>query len=105
MVKAFRVLIAGVASVSAFAVMAAAPAQADEATYLQRLLTKYTYLNPQQLLAEGDRVCDAERRSRLTGGVNRFGRRFPRRSGKSEEGAYVRVEEGIACRAAARTDR
>ena len=61
MVKAFRVLIAGVASVSAFAVMAAAPAQADEATYLQRLLTKYTYLNPQQLLAEGDRVCDAER--------------------------------------------
>ena len=37
MVKAFRVLIAGVASVSAFAVMAAAPAQADEATYLQRL--------------------------------------------------------------------
>ena len=44
-------------------------------------------------------------RSRLTGGVNRFGRRFPRRSGKSEEGAYVRVEEGIACRAAARTDR
>jgi MaoC like domain len=42
---------------------------------------------------------------RLTGGVNRFGRRFPRRSGKSEEGAYVRVEEGIACRAAARTDR
>ena len=44
-------------------------------------------------------------RSRLTGGVNRFGRRFPRRSGKSEEGAYVRVEEGIACRAAARTER
>ena len=43
--------------------------------------------------------------SRLTGGVNRFGRKFPRRSGKSEEGAYVRVEEGIACRAAARTDR
>jgi Protein of unknown function (DUF732) len=61
MVKAFRVLIAGVASVSAFAVMAAAPAQADEATYLQRLLPRYAYLNPQQLLAEGYRVCDAER--------------------------------------------
>ncbi len=61
MVKAFRVLIAGVASVSAFAVMAAAPAQADEAAYLQRLLTKYTYLDPQQLLDEGYRVCDAER--------------------------------------------
>ena len=53
MVKAFRVLIAGVASVSAFAVMVAAPAQADEATYLQRLAPKYTFLSPQQLLAEG----------------------------------------------------
>jgi uncharacterized protein DUF732 len=61
MVKAFRVLIAGVTSVSAFAVMAAAPAQADEATYLQRLLPNYTFLSPQQLLAEGDRVCRAER--------------------------------------------
>ena len=61
MVKAFRVLIAGVASVSAFAGMAAAPAQADEATYLQRLLTRYTSLDPQQLLDEGYRVCDAER--------------------------------------------
>jgi len=39
--------------------------------------------------------------SRLIGGVNRFGRRFPRRPGKSEEGAYVRVEEGIACAAVA----
>ena len=61
MIKAFRVLIAGVASVSAFAVMAAAPAQADEATYLQRLAPKYTYLSPQQLLDEGYRVCQAER--------------------------------------------
>ena len=61
MVTAFRVLIAGVATVSAFAVMAAAPAQADEATYLQQLLPKYASLNPQQLLAEGYRVCHAER--------------------------------------------
>ena len=61
MVKAFRVLIAGVASVSAFAVMVAAPAQADEATYLQRLASKYTYLSPQQLLDVGYRVCEAER--------------------------------------------
>jgi hypothetical protein len=61
MVKAFRVLIAGVASVSGFAAMAAAPAQADAATYLQRLQTSYVYLNPQQLLAEGYRVCQAER--------------------------------------------
>ena len=61
MVKAIRVLIAGVASVSAFAVMAAAPAQADAATYLQRLQPSYVYLNPQQWLAEGYRVCQAER--------------------------------------------
>ncbi len=61
MVKAFRVLIAGVVSVSAFAVMAAAPAQADAATYLRQLLPTYTFLNPQQLLAEGYRVCEAER--------------------------------------------
>jgi hypothetical protein len=61
MVKAFRVLIAGVGAVSAFAVMAAAPAQADAATYLQQLQTRYVYLNPQQLLAEGYRVCQAER--------------------------------------------
>ena len=61
MVKAYRVLIAGVASVSAFAVMAAAPAQADEATYLQRLAPRYTYLSPQQLLDEGNKVCQAER--------------------------------------------
>jgi hypothetical protein len=60
MVKAVRVLIAGLAPVSAFAVMAAAPAQADAATYLQRLQTSYVYLNPQQLLAEGYRVCQAE---------------------------------------------
>ena len=60
MVKAFRVLIAGVASVSAFPVMAAAPAQADEATYLQRLAPKYTFLSPQQLLAEGHRACQVE---------------------------------------------
>jgi hypothetical protein len=41
MVKAVRVLIAGLAPVSAFAVMAAPPAQADAATYLQRLQTSY----------------------------------------------------------------
>ena len=60
MVKAFRVLIAGMASVSAFAVMVAAPAQADEATYLQRLAPRYTFLSPQQLLAEGHRACQVE---------------------------------------------
>jgi len=60
MVKAFRVLIAGVASVSAFPVIAAAPAQADEATYLRHLAPKYSFLSPQQLLAEGQRACQVE---------------------------------------------
>lgn len=60
MVKAF--LIAGVASLSGCAVMFAGPAHADEAAYLQQLLPYYTYLNPQQVLAEGYKVCDAERR-------------------------------------------
>lgn len=61
MVNVFRGLIAAVLSVSAFAVMAAAPAQASEAKYLQRVQTKYTFLDAQPLLAEGYRVCKAER--------------------------------------------
>ncbi len=60
MVNVFRGLIAAV-SVSVFAVMAAAPAQASEATYLQRLQTRYTFLGAQPLLTEGYRVCKAER--------------------------------------------
>jgi hypothetical protein len=65
MVKVFRVLITGVVSASASAVMAAAPAQADEATYLHRLQPTYTSLSTRQLLAEGYRVCKADR-----GGMN-----------------------------------
>jgi len=34
-------------------------------------------------------------------GVKEFGRRFPRRPASLMEGAYVRVEEGIACAAVA----
>ena len=60
MITVVRELIAAV-SVSAFAVVAAAPAQASEATYLQRVQTKYTFLGAQPLLAEGYRVCKAER--------------------------------------------
>ncbi len=41
--------------------MVAAPAQADEATYLEHLAPKYTFLSSQQSLDEGHRVCDAER--------------------------------------------
>ena len=60
MVNVFRDLIVAV-SMSAIAVMAAAPAQASEATYLQRVQTRYTFLSAQPLLAEGYRVCKAER--------------------------------------------
>ena len=61
MVKSLRVVIAGAISVSAFALMPTASAQADEATYLQRLLPVYgSYVSPQELLAEGYRVCQAE---------------------------------------------
>ena len=40
-------------------VVAAAPAHADAAKYLQLLDDKYSYLSEQQLLAEGDKVCAA----------------------------------------------
>ena len=59
-------------------------------------------------LTDQDSLDDACRNIdglRPRGGVKGFGRRFPRRPAKSEEGAYVRVEEGIARRAAARGDR
>ena len=61
MAKAFRALIAGAMSVPALAMITAAPAQADEAAYLRQLMPKYTHLTPQQLLAEGYRVCQIER--------------------------------------------
>src|SRR5438552_1434793 len=88
MVKAYRVLIAGVASLSAFAVMAAAPAQADEATYLQRLLPTYTFLSAstQSLLAEGYKVCQLER------------------SGKNSSEAVFMVYKDLAASLAAATD-
>jgi hypothetical protein len=66
MAKAFRVLIAGAASLSMFAVMAAAPAQADEGNYLHLVLTKYTFLSTstQTLLAERYKGCQGERSAR-----------------------------------------
>jgi hypothetical protein len=57
MIRPFRVLTAAVAAAVAFALMTASPAQADENAYLQTLRTKYTFLNPQQLLDEGHKVC------------------------------------------------
>jgi hypothetical protein len=70
MVKPLRILITGVASVSALALVPAAPAQADEATYLERLLPVYgSYVSPQELLAEGHRVCQAQRSGRGSAGA------------------------------------
>jgi len=59
MIRPFRVLTAAVAAGVAFALMTASPAQADENAYLQTLQTKYTFLNAQQLLDEGHKVCRA----------------------------------------------
>ena len=54
-----RSLIAIAATAPAYMVMAAAPAQADESEYLEKLVPKYVYLSPEQLLNEGYRVCRA----------------------------------------------
>jgi len=51
-----RALISSVFLAVASAV-AAAPAHADSAEYLQLLDDKYAYLSEQQLLAEGHKVC------------------------------------------------
>lgn len=66
MVKAFGGLIVAATSLAAVAVTAAAPVRADEETYLQQLLPRYTQLNPQQVLAEGYRVCRAERNGTIS---------------------------------------
>jgi hypothetical protein len=66
MVHLLRVLIAVVATVLASTVMAAAPAAADESTYLQLLAPKYVFLSTQQLLDEGHKVCDAIHRGMIS---------------------------------------
>ncbi len=48
-----------IAIASTSAVMAAAPAQADESEYLRVLEPKYAHLSAQQLVTEGYRVCSA----------------------------------------------
>ena len=55
MVHLRRVLIAVGATALVSAVTTAAPAAADEATYLQLLLPKYVFLSSQQLL---DEACE-----------------------------------------------
>jgi hypothetical protein len=57
MIHRLRVPIAVIAITSASAGIAAAPAQADQGEYLEKLQPLYVYLTPQQLLTEGQRVC------------------------------------------------
>jgi hypothetical protein len=47
------------------AILAAPSAAADEVEYLHKLQDKYAFLTPQQLLAEGNRVCTAEQAGAL----------------------------------------
>jgi hypothetical protein len=49
-------------AVCATAVLLAAPAHADTAEYLQPLHGRFAFLTDQQLVAEGNRVCDATNR-------------------------------------------
>jgi hypothetical protein len=48
------------------AVLSAPAAGADQNGYLSKLQDKYEFLTPQQLLAEGQRVCAAERGGSLS---------------------------------------
>jgi hypothetical protein len=50
------------------AVLSAPTAAADEEAYLAKLQDRYAFLTPQQLLAEGERVCAAERAGVLSPG-------------------------------------
>lgn len=57
MLRALRVLAAVVAAAFAFT----APAAADEGKYLERVQPRFSFLSTQQLLSEGDKVCNATR--------------------------------------------
>lgn len=50
------------------AVLSSPTAAADEEEYLAKLQDSYAFLTPQQLLAEGERVCAAERAGVLSPG-------------------------------------
>jgi hypothetical protein len=53
----FRILVA----VPATAIAVAAPAAADEDSYLHRLQPRLTFLTMEQLLSEGNKVCRASK--------------------------------------------
>ena len=50
-----------ISALVAAAVLSAPSAAADDNEYLNKLQDRYEFLTPQQLLAEGQRVCAAER--------------------------------------------
>ena len=50
-----------ISALIAAAVLSAPSAAAGENEYLNKLQDRYEFLTPQQLLAEGQRVCAAER--------------------------------------------
>jgi len=66
MFRTVRILTAVVATGLASAVMAAAPAAADENEYLRVLQPKYAFLSAEQLLDEGHKVCDAISRGMIS---------------------------------------
>jgi len=55
-----------ISALAAAAVLSAPSAAADDTEYLNKLQDRYEYLTPQQLLAEGQRVCAAERSGALS---------------------------------------
>jgi hypothetical protein len=61
MVSTLRALVVIGATASATALATAAPAQASEESFLHAVQSRFVFLTPQQLLAAGHKVCDAER--------------------------------------------
>jgi hypothetical protein len=52
--------VGAISALIAAAVLSAPSAAADENEYLDKLQDRYQFLTPEQLLAEGQRVCAAE---------------------------------------------
>jgi hypothetical protein len=59
-VRKVRGLIA-VAVVLGFGLAVSAPAQADEDSYVRRVQEQFVFLNADQLIKEGGKICDAAR--------------------------------------------
>lgn len=57
--RKFSAAISGIVAVVSAAVVSAVPAHADETTYLDQVAPRFTSVTPDQLLAEGYRICSA----------------------------------------------